>query len=256
MRKSKFRTSYVLNFNIANFDENIPIIINTFLDKYHNSFKVEKFRTEILHAKEMKNEEPPSYYEYLYDVIKEFADFNIFDFFTTNYILPLTEKQKQEATNYYSIRNNIFLRILIECKINDDEISYLDKHIDTFVKLNLENVVQIDIDIDLFFLNLLGYKDKGKQFILKNLDYFKNFIKDCKELKDAIEIFGKIAFDKEFCVMKTDDIIIIRHILNNMAKRKFFHGIQLLSTNLTFACLMLEGRLWKYIILNFSNEQI
>ncbi len=125
-----------------------------------------------------------------------------------------------------------------------------------FVKLNLENVVQIDIDLDLFFLNLLGYKDKAKQFILKNLDYFKNFVKDYKELRDALEIFGKMAFDKEFFLMNNDDLIIIRQILNNMAKRKFFHGFQLLSINQTFACLMLEGRIWKSIILNFSNQQI
>lgn len=211
---------------------------------------------EFLQSKESNSVQISSLYENLYDVIKEFPEFCLFDFFTNNYSLPLNEKQKQEAINYYSIRNNIFLRILIECKINDDEIFYLDKHIDLFIKINLENVIQIDIDLDLFFLNLLGYKEKAKQFILKNLDYFKNFVEDYKELKDALEIFGKIAFDKEFCLMSTEDLIIIRQILNNMAKRKFFHGFQLLSINLTFACLMLEGRIWKSIILNFTNEQI
>lgn len=102
---------------------------------------------------------------------------------------------------------------------------------------------------------MLGYKEKGKHFILKNLDYFKNLVRDYKEF-DAINFFGKIVFDKEFCLMNLDELIVIRQILNNMAKRKFFHGFQLLSVNLTFSCLMLEGRIWKSIILNFSNEQV
>ncbi len=253
MKKSNVKTQFAINFNIADFDDNIIIIINSFLDKHPNRYKSEKFKAEFLNLEDFNN---INFYEILYDVMKEFSDFNIFDFFNNNYILPLNEKQKQDAINYYSIRNNIFLRILIECKINDDEISYLDKHVEKFVKINLENVVQIDIDLDYFFLNLLGYKDKGKQFILKNLDYFKYFVIDYKELKDSLDIFGKIAFDKEFFLMNSDEIIIIRQILNNMVKRKFFHGLQLLSINLTFACLMLEGRIWKSIVLNFTNEQI
>ena len=165
------------------------------------------------------------------------------------------DKQKKELKLFYSQRNNIFLRILIEFVINYEEISFLEKHVDDFVKINLENLVQIDIDLDLFFLNLLGFKDKSKNFILKNLDYFKNFVKDFKEL-DAFNVFGKIIFDKEFCLMNTEEIIVTRQIINNMARRNFYHGFQLLTINLTFACLMLEGRIWKSIILNFSNEQI
>ena len=84
----------------------------------------------------------------------------------------------EEVSIYYILRNNIFIKILIQCKINDEEISYLDRHVDNFIKLNLENFTQIEIDIDYFFLSLLGYKEKSKHLLVKNKDYFKNLVKD------------------------------------------------------------------------------
>ena len=71
-----------------------------------------------------------------------------------------------------------------------------------------------------------------------------------------MEVFSNLVFDKEFTIMTKEEIIIIRQIINNMANRKFFLGLNLLATNLTFSCLMLEGRIWKSIILNFSEDQI
>jgi len=125
---------------------------------------------------------------------------------------------------YYVERNNLFIKILIAVKqFAQKGKDYFNKHIDSFLKINTENAVEIELDVDYFFLNILGYRSKAKSMLLKHNEYFKNLIKEYKYV-DPLTFFNEIYEIKQD--FSEEDYIIFRVILKNVAKRKFYSGLK------------------------------
>jgi hypothetical protein len=92
-----------------------------------------------------------------------------------------TASEIREVQRFYNQRNNLFLRILILVKkYSKKEKEYYYKQIDSFIKANNENLVDIQIDVDYFFLSKLGYFTKGRNLLVKHNEYFKNLVKEYK----------------------------------------------------------------------------
>jgi len=100
-----------------------------------------------------------------------------------------TESETNKIKKYYMQRNNLFLKILMLIK-KDSRMNkeFYHRQVDSFIKVNSENLVEINIDVDFFFLSLLGYHHKAKKFLIKHNEYFKNLVKDYKDV-DPITYF-------------------------------------------------------------------
>ena len=101
----------------------------------------------------------------------------------------MTESETNEIKKYYMQRNNLFLKILMLIKKDSKKKKeFYHRQVDSFIKVNNENLVEINIDVDFFFLSLLGYHHKAKNFLIKHNEYFKNLVKDYKNV-DPITYF-------------------------------------------------------------------
>lgn len=261
--------------SLAGLEENIGEITSKYYSKIENHDKIDIFREKyqkLLNGK----------YVDLLLTIKEFPDFNLFD-----YISPDSSglhsdqlKHKEERKKNIILRNNIFLRLLVEAyeararenldvneyENGDDEkvfqdFGFLRSHIESFknVLCERENSIHLEIDVEVFFLSILGYKDKAKSLIVKFYDYFKTFMKTFNENDNmASGIFNnlEVLLTKGFHSLKTEEIIVLRKIIDNCIKRRFYSGIQFLCSDSNFCFLLAEGRLWKSIIKHFDRETI
>lgn len=203
-----------------------------------------------------------------------FPEFNIVEIVCSDKnIHQFDEKSKEEKKYYITQRNNFLLRILIEAKglknkeeqiPNSDlfqDLNFLKNYIDNLTKKLIEKEIDLEIDVEIFFYCLLGFKDKATYIVVKFIDYLRNFIIDFKtdshqqQTRVLFENLTNIIF-KSFEDMSTEEIIIIRKIINNCAKRKFFKGLEYIANDDTFCLMITEGRIWKSIIKYFTENDV
>ena len=68
--------------------------------------------------------------------------------------------------------------LLLIKKYSQKEKEFYYKQVDSFIKINNENIIETHLDVDFFFLSYLGYHQKAKNLIIKHNEYFKNLIKE------------------------------------------------------------------------------
>jgi hypothetical protein len=181
-------------------------------------------------------------------------------------------KSKIFKKRQLTLRNNLFLRILVEAthflsETNEryqsifEDLSFLMPHIEAFKNILCEQDKSdsIEVDVEVFFLTILGFKDKAKTIVVKFYDYFKKFIRDFSEsdagAKTIFENLDQII-EKSYEDMTDKELIVIRKILNNLAKRKFFRGLEFLSESEVLCFCLSEGRIWRTIIKYLQSEQM
>ena len=233
----------LFNFNFNKIENSINLMVNYFLETYTFQNRIEKFTTLYKRVGGVLD---------LIQVIKEFPDFNFFEYMNPPNFKS-TEAEAYGLKVYYTRRNNFFFCVLIEIIKIGLDTSILNQHIDAFVRLNIENAITIDVETDFFFLNLFGLKEKAKSLLVKFNNYFKMIFKENKELEPFI-YFGKMNAFASFSDLQLDQIWLIRKIIKSTIDRQFFEGIEFLLKIKEDAFLfMMEGDIWKKIVLNFDE---
>lgn len=188
----------------------------------------------------------------LIQVIKAFPDFNFFDYMSPPHFKSL-DAETFGLKIFYVQRNNFFYCVLIEVIKLGKSLDIMNKHIDTFVKLNNENKVIIDVETDYFFLLLLGLKDKAKILLVKFNNYLKQIFKANREI-DPFFFFGKMNVETPFYELSYDQIWIMRKILKSIIERQFYEGLEfVIKVKEDLFLYMMEGDIWKKIVLNFDE---
>ena len=267
---------------IVYFESNISLINTFFFAFYHNKSKIYKYKEKY------KNLFTNNYLDILF-TMKEFPDFNIFDYLNLN--LEPSESKKRENKLMIITRNNIILNLLIiatEIHLHEEEgiihfpriekkktypyflvtensllfndLSFLNKTIEQFKNIILEeeNKYEIEYDVEILFLSLLGYKNTAKIIKQKFYDYFKIFMDECDFIDDFnLDTFLTNTIEKKYFESLTQsEIIVFRKILNNAARRKFYYGFELILQNVEFCYITSEGRIWKNIGKKMTEEQV
>ena len=259
--------------------QNISIVNNLFLSNYPNQEIVNEFRERYkfqLHG---------DYTDVLL-TMRSFPDFNIFDYLNLNIDYSnreMSESRKREEKLMIITRNNIILTLLViatEYHFMDGEsvsessqkegsiqsenlfedLSFLNPVIEKFKNLIVEadNVYNIEYDVEVLFLALLGYKDKARIIKQKHNNYFKSFVSDC-QLSSFFnfDIFLSVSVEKgTFSFLSDNELIIFRKILNNAARRKLYYGFEFLIKNIEYCFILSEGRIWKNIGKKMTYEQV
>jgi hypothetical protein len=245
-KKKKRQTIQQIGLNyVDSFFEDIPVIVENFLKKYTFKNKIESFLMNCQIREGM---------DYLIKTINAFPEFNMFDYLCDTLVPPNNKLDLEKRKQFYIKRNNIFFTILFYCK-NLSTAVIIDKQVDYFVKVNLENHVPIDLEVDFFLLTIHGYKDKAKNLIIKQNEYFKSHLKDLNiKETDILIIFNKINIEKDISSQSMDEIILLRKLMVNIILRKFFTGINYLMNFETILILMIEGRIWKIVITELTKD--
>ena len=204
--------------------------------------------------------------------MKEFPEFCVLDYINLNIefnIQELSKQKRREQKLMIITRNNIILKLLVFAtdihfaelegdinfaKIDNFEIENQSFYNDndlffgdlTFLKPTIEkfkaiivendNFLNIEYDVEVLFLALLGYKEKAKVIKQKHNDYFKNFIAEC-DFTDNFNFddFLSVTIEKKsFSALTINEILIFRKILNNAARRKFYFGFEFIMKNVEF----------------------
>ena len=269
--------------------ENISLISICFFN--NNNLNEEKYKFKQKFQQFLNGTYFNGYLDILL-IIHEFPnEFNIFDYLNLDlYIYDINDTRKKEQKLMIILRNNIILSLLVvatelsfqekEGKINfyknntyfeknKEEInegfifydlSFLNKLIEQFKNLIIEidnSIYEIEFDVEVLFLALLGYKNKAKNIKQKHYDYFKNFLLESDITKNfnfdtfLTETVEKYMYDD----LTKCEILIFRKILNNAAKRKFYFGFEFLLQNSIFCLIISEGRIWKNIGKKMSKKE-
>jgi hypothetical protein len=267
-KSRKFHKKSFLNMmSLEGIEENIDLIRGKYFEKTEHLLKAEEFR-EKFHK--LLN---GGYLDLLL-LMKEFPDFNIFDYINTDMSLYHDEGPKAKLMRKKMLlqRNNLFLRVLIEAshiyanttdkiRMMLEDMVFLKPHIEIFKNIicDREKSDTLEIDVEVFFMSILGYKDKSKTIVVKFYDYFKKFMREFSDTdshtKSIFENLDLIS-DKDYLDLTDTELIVLRKIINNCIKRKFYRGIEFLCENEIFCLVMTEGRIWKSIIKYLPTSQI
>ena len=214
--------------------------------------------------------------------MREFPEFNILDYINFNIDFTSTmelvsEKKKHEQKIMLITRNNLILTLLIvgtekhfeekdECNTPlhkghlFDDLSFLKPLVEKFKSVIIENdnIYEIEYDVEVLFLALMGYKDKARVIKQKHNNYFKKLIADCNlSTVFSFDIFLNNTLEKNtFSSLNEYEIIVYRHILNNAARRKLYHGFDFLVRNVEYCYLIAEGRIWKNLGKRMTKEEV
>ena len=266
-------------------ESNIALINSFFFSLYHNKSKINKFKEKY------KNLFTNNYLDILF-TIKEFPDFNIFDYLNVSFdLIDQGENKKREKKLIIITRNNIILNLLViatELHLHEeegliqfpriekkktyphigtnnnsllfDDLSFLNKTIEQFKNLIVEedNVYNIEYDVEILFLSLLGYKNTARVIKQKHHEYFKTFMEECEFIDDfTLDLFLTNTIEKQYFESLTQsEILVFRKILNNAARRKFYYGFELLFQNIEFCYISAEGRIWKNIGKKMTENEV
>ena len=257
--------------DIENISENISIIINYFFDNYPNQERIGNFIAQY------ENFFTQNYIDVLI-IMKEFNDFNIFDFLqiSTVYTENMPQKEFEAKKKMITIRNNILLNILIiakELEISEKEgeidfeqkeplfsdLRFLNPFIEKFknIIIDSENKFNVSYEVEVFFFAILGYKDKSRIIKQKFNQYFKDFLANISITKMNFNDFLNVTLEKtKFSELSDEELIIIRKILNNAAIRNFYFGLEYLMKDTEFCFVLSEGRIWKNIGINMEPYKV
>ena len=114
---------------------------------------------------------------------------------------------------------------------------------------------EINYEIELFFLSLLDYKDKARVIKQKYNYYFMNLIDELNlPLKfDLDKFINEFSINKDISELNLSELLFVRKILSNTAKRRLFHGIKFFTHSPILNIYLSEGRIWKNI--SFYNNK-
>ena len=273
---------------IESLSENISIINSFFFSNYHERDKIENFKKKYEYYLN------GTYLDTLL-IMKEFPEFCVLDYINLNIefnLQELSKQKKREQKLMMITRNNIILKLLVlatdihfaevegdlsfsriennNIGINNNnyiendllfaDLSFLQTTIEQFktIIVENENILNIEYDVEVLFLALLGYKDKAKIIKQKHNDYFKNFIAEC-DFNDnfTFDDFLSVTIEKKsFSALTMNEILIFRKILNNAARRKFYFGFEFIMKNVEFCYILSEGRIWKNLGKKLTEEQV
>ena len=248
---------------------NISILAFYFKSIYPDQIRIKKFNDEF------KNKNIEGYEEILL-LMKEFKDFNIFDYlniYSGNSFFLTKEKQEERNKNLCK-RNNIILSLLIEHEYlkekEDKGIIVYRKNMKIFQRTEfllplLEhfktilihlNHNEIALEVEVLILALLDYYEYAESIYKCHIRYFNELLIKIG-LKDYdFNKFLKIINKYEFDNLEKEEILIFRKIINSMAERDFFLGIDKIVKNEKLCKLVSEGRIWKTIGNNMESYDI
>ena len=248
---------------------NISILASYFKSIYPDQARIKKFNEDY------KDKDIEGYEEILL-LMKEFKDFNIFDYLSVSsgnsYFLN-KEKQEERIKNICK-RNNIILSLLIEheyLKEKEDKgnIEY-KKNMKIFntaeflfpLLENFKTILihlsdnEISFEVEVLILSLLDYNEYAEFIYQCHMRYFFTFLNKIGLKNYNFNNFLKIINEQCFDNLNKDDILIFRKILNSMAERDFFLGLNKIITNEKLSKFSSEGRLWKTMGMNMESYDI
>ena len=248
---------------------NISLLASYFKSVYPDQMKVKKFNDEF----KDKNIEG---YEEILLLMKEFKDFNIFDYLSISSVNTFfLNKEKQEERNKNIIkRNNIILSLLIEHEYlkekEDKGLLVYKNNMKMFQRTEfllplLENfktilihlkLNEISIEVEVLIFALLDYYEYAQLIYKCHVKYFESLLKKIGLANYDFNKFLKIINNQDIDNIEKEDILIFRKILNSMAERDFFLGLDRVMTNDKLSKLANEGRLWKNIANNMEPYDI
>ena len=240
---------------------NISILASYFKSIYQDQARIKKFNDEF------KNKKIEGYEEILL-LMKEFKDFNIFDYLNISSApnsFFLTKEKQEERNKNICKRNNIILSLLIEheyLKEKEDKglIVYrkgkkIFDRTESLLPLleNFKTILihlkhdEITFEVEVLIFALLDYYEYAQFIYQCHIKYFNDFLNKIG-LKDYdFNKFLKIINDQNFDNLEKEEILIFRKTINSMAERDFYLGLDRIITNDKLCRLANEGRLWKTI---------
>ena len=148
----------------------------------------------------------------------------------------------------------------VECVSSNISSPLVRKHFseNKLNKTNSNEDLDYDYEVELFFLALLDYKDKARVIKQKNIYYFNNFIDDLNlpNKFNLDKIINEISIYRDISQLNPSELIFLRKILSNSAKRKLYHGIEFFTCSSTLNIYLSEGRIWKNIGLFFKRKNL
>lgn len=254
---------------LQSFETMIPRIVSSFLSNQQDKAKAFEFKSKF------KNHLNGTYIDILL-LLKEFPEFSIYNYINVLANADLFTEDKKETLKLLLIsRNNIILNLLLiatqyhhselnkEISFDGDEpffndLSFLNSTMNELHYLIIDDnqLVSIEYDVELLFLALLGFDELAYMIKQKHFKYFKEFIEEC-DLSLSFDEFLSVTLNKkDFNELTKEEIIVLRRIINNTAKRKLYFGICFLLKNVEYICLLSEGRIWKSIGNRLSHEEV
>ena len=258
LERSDFFIGQKIDMDLINI--NISILASYFKSIYPDQSRVKKFNEEF------KNQNIEGYEEILL-LMKEFRDFNIFDYLSVSSVNSffLTKEKQEERNKNICKRNNIILSLLIEHDYlrekEEKGIIVYRKNMKMFNSSQflfplLENFKTIlmhlsdnenAFEVELLIFGLLDYYEYALFVYQCHVKYFNDFLNKIGLGDYDFNKFLKIIDTQDFENLGKEEILIFRKIINSMAERDFFLGLDKIITNDKLCKLTTEGRLWKNI---------
>ena len=253
--KSDFYIGQKIDIDLINI--NISILASYFKSIYPDQARIRKFNEDF----KEKNIEG---YEEILLLMKEFKDFNIFDYLsvsTGNYFLS-KDKQEERMKNIYK-RNNIVLSLLIEHEYLKDKedkgeivykknmkmfnrTEYLLPLLDNFKAIIIHlNDNEISFEVEVLIFSLLDYIEYAEFIYHCHITYFNKFLNKIGLKNYNFNKFLKCINAQDFNNLGKEEILIFRKTINSMAERDFYLGLDKIITNDKICKYSSEGRLWK-----------
>ena len=256
--RSDFFIGQKIDMDLINI--NISILASYFKSIYPDQARIKKFNEEF------KNKNIEGYEEILL-LMREFKDFNIFDYLSVSSVNSffLTKEKQEERNKNICKRNNIILSLLIEHDYlrekEEKGIIVYRKNMKMFNSSQflfplLENFKTIlmhlsdnenAFEVELLIFCLLDYYEYALFVYQSHVKYFHDFLSRIGLGDYDFNKFLKIINTQDFENLGKEEILIFRKIINSMAERDFFLGLDKIITNDKLCKLTTEGRLWKNI---------
>ena len=219
-------------------------------------------------------------------LMHDFPNFNIFDYLhlKIDNNRGIDQSLIREQKLMIIVRNNIILTLLIvanqlhEFEIQGEisfdvnskdeseentslffDLSFLNKLLKEFKKklTQYDNIYNIEYDVEILFLSLLGLNELAQSIKQKHYEYFSNLLYECNLNDINFDTFINETIEKSiYDSLETNELILFRRILNNAARRNFYFGFVFLLHHVEFCYIVSEGRIWKNIGKKMSFENI
>ena len=261
--KSEFYLGQKIDMDLISI--NISILATYFKSIYPDQARIKKFNDEF---KDINIEG----YEEILLLMKEFKDFNIFDYLSisSEKSFFLTKEKQDEINKNITKRNNIVLSLLIEheyLKEKEDKgllvyrnhskmfdrTEFLLPLLENFktILIHLNNN-EISFEVEVLIFALLDYFEYAQFIYQCHINYFNTFLNKIGLDNYDFNKFLKIINNQDIDNLAKEEILIFRKIINSMAERDFFLGLDRVMTNEKMCKLANEGRLWKNIANNME----
>ena len=207
-----------------------------------------------------------SFLDYIIEeIITSIIDENLIDLIdinnnNSNNISPKTKRFK-EISQTLSINQNLNKKNLL----SNNTIYY--NNIDCDSDLEIYFTFEYDFEIEVYFLSLLDYKQSAITIYQKFSNYFKIFIDNLNlpSIDNNNNENNRLTFNDiilttsektKFNQFNIPELIVIRKILANSAKRNFYTGINFFLKIDEYNIFLSEGRIWKEIGMNINKKKV